>query len=183
MTPRKQAFVAHLLTCHNATEASRRAGTVRKTARAQGSRLLTDVDVRAAVAAGRQQAHDQAGITAERIARELGRLAFANISDIVSWDAEGRLTIKASADVSPEVLAAIAEVTETVGKNGRTLRVKMHSKTTAIELLTHQRLDEELDRRLTEIEARLSRMGKYEQLQGRNGHGEPSGYRVTAEED
>ena len=154
MTPRKQAFVDQMLTCHNATEAARRAGYSAKTAKQAGSRLLSDVDVQAALTAGRQQAQEQAGITAADIARELGRLSFANISDIVSWDGNGRLLIKPSAELNPDVLAAIAEIAETESKTGqRLLRVKLHSKTTAIDLLTRLRTIEELASKVDALQA------------------------------
>ena len=45
LTNRKRVFINEYLTCWNATEAAKRAGYSERTARAQGSRLLTDVDV------------------------------------------------------------------------------------------------------------------------------------------
>jgi phage terminase small subunit len=176
MTPRKQAFVDHYVTSLNATHAAKAAGYSTKTAKQAGSRLLTDVDVQAAIRTIQQQAHDQAGITAEQISRELGRLAFAKISDVVSWDGDG-LTLTPSAELSPDVLAAISDISETETKSGRrVLRVKMHSKTTAIELLTRQRIDEDHERRLAQIEALLGRLGRYESLPERNGHEHQGSY-------
>lgn len=49
LTQKQQAFVEAYLRCWNATQAALEAGYSRKTARQQGSRLLTNVDVRAAV--------------------------------------------------------------------------------------------------------------------------------------
>jgi phage terminase small subunit len=51
LTNRQQAFVEEYLACWNATEAARRAGYSKKTANEQGSRLLANVSVKAAVAA------------------------------------------------------------------------------------------------------------------------------------
>ena len=43
------------------------------------------------------------------ITRELGKSAFANISDIVSWTKSGNLIITPSESSSPDVLAAIVK--------------------------------------------------------------------------
>lgn len=46
MTARQQAFCEHYAACGNAAEAARQAGYCERTARSQGQRLLTDVDIR-----------------------------------------------------------------------------------------------------------------------------------------
>lgn len=48
-TTKQRAFIEHYLTCWNATEAARRAGYSAKTAQEQGSRLLSNVIVEAAI--------------------------------------------------------------------------------------------------------------------------------------
>lgn len=52
LPPKQRLFVEEYLTCLNAAEAARRAGYSEKGARQQGQRLLTYVDVAAAVQAG-----------------------------------------------------------------------------------------------------------------------------------
>ena len=52
LTARKKSFVDHYLSTRNATESAKRAGYSAKTARSLGSRLLTDVDVKALVDEG-----------------------------------------------------------------------------------------------------------------------------------
>lgn len=49
LSKKQQAFVESYLTCWNAAEAARLAGYSEKTARQQGSRLLTNVDIQAAI--------------------------------------------------------------------------------------------------------------------------------------
>src|SRR5262245_15515634 len=145
LTPRKVAFVQHVLSCGNATEAAKRAGYSKKTSAVQGCRLLRDAQIQQLLAEGRRRAHDQAGIDAGDIARELGRLAFANMTDVISWDASGEVIITPSDELSDDIKAAIAEVSEHIdAKTGRRmLKVKLHSKTVAIELLNRQRVDED----------------------------------------
>ena len=165
MTPRKLAFVDHYVTSLNAASAAKAAGYSARSAKQTGSRLLTDHDVQEALRTAQQRAHDQAGITTEMITRELGRLAFANMTDIIHWDSQGKLVITASDDLPEAVKAAIAEVSEHIDAKGqRFLRVKLHSKTTAIELLTRQRIDEDHERRLAELEAKINRLGRYANL-------------------
>ena len=49
MTPKQAAFVSEYMIDHNATQAAIRAGYSSDTAKQQGSRLLSNVDVRAAI--------------------------------------------------------------------------------------------------------------------------------------
>lgn len=50
LTPKQQAFADYYIECGNATEAAKNAGYSEKTARSQGQRLLTNVDVSAYIA-------------------------------------------------------------------------------------------------------------------------------------
>jgi hypothetical protein len=66
------------------------------------------------------------------VLEELGRIAFASVSDAVEWGPDGT-TVKPSTELSPEVLAAVAEVTETRHKDGTvTVRLKMSDKLVAL---------------------------------------------------
>lgn len=49
LTSKQQVFIAEYLKCWNASEAARRAGYTENSARAQGSRLLTDADISAEI--------------------------------------------------------------------------------------------------------------------------------------
>lgn len=51
LNDKQRVFVEEYLTCWNATEAARRAGYSELTARSQGQRLLTNVDIDAAIKA------------------------------------------------------------------------------------------------------------------------------------
>lgn len=73
------------------------------------------------------------GITIERVLRELGVIAFADITRIVSWDAE-KLTMTASSALDKTETAAIAEIVASA-KDGKIYRVKSHDKTPALALL------------------------------------------------
>jgi phage terminase small subunit len=74
------------------------------------------------------------GITAERVVRELARVAFANLADLVKWGPDG-ITLADSAGLAADDTAAVAEVSDTEFKGKRTLALKLHGKQAALEIL------------------------------------------------
>lgn len=70
-------------------------------------------------------------ITEERIASEVAKLAFTDIRDVLEWDKEGKITIKSSAELDPNVAGAISDIIET----DKGLRIKLFDKKSALELL------------------------------------------------
>lgn len=83
-----------------------------------------DVDARAA----------RLGITVDRVLEEYRRIAFSNIRRVVEWDAAGRLTAKASTDLSDDEAAAIAEIVASAS-SGSIYRIKMHDKKPVLDAL------------------------------------------------
>lgn len=71
LTPKQQRFVAEYLTDLNATQAAIRTGYSKKTAKEQASRLLTNVNVRAAVDAAQAKLSGKLEITAEKVLRDI----------------------------------------------------------------------------------------------------------------
>jgi len=147
MTDQKRRFVDAYLVDPNGTKAAIAAGYSPKTAAAQASRLLKDVDVAAAIERGRKLLAVRSGITPEMVLAELAKLGFSDIRQIIQWRANvqqmaedpdtgepvlqvnNEVVITDSAKLSPEAAAAIAEVSQS--KDG-TLRVKMHDKLAAL---------------------------------------------------
>lgn len=81
LTPKQARFVAEYCVDLNATQAAIRAGYSEHTAESQGSRLLRNAKVSAAVAAKSNKVAAKLEITAERIEAELGRYAFRESPD------------------------------------------------------------------------------------------------------
>jgi phage terminase small subunit len=100
-----------------------------------GSRLLQMREVQVAIQKSIAKTAKRAQVDADRVVLELARVAFGSISDVVSWDADGGIALTPSADLSPDVLGAVAEVTEVRGRDGATVRVKMGDKLAALTLL------------------------------------------------
>jgi phage terminase small subunit len=106
LTPKQQSFVDQYLIDLNATQAAIRAGYSEKTATVQASRLLTNVKVQAALAKGRQELADQAGISQERVLKEYAKLAFLDIRK--AFDDAGNL--KQINELDDDTAAAISGI-------------------------------------------------------------------------
>lgn len=79
MTPKQQAFAREYVIDRNATQAAIRAGYSAATAKQQGARLLTNVDVRAAVNRAEAACAEKVGLTVSSITARL--LAIADKSE------------------------------------------------------------------------------------------------------
>ena len=110
-------------------------------------RLLGNVRVQARIAEIMRAGAERAEVTVEQVVRELKKIGFSDIRDVVSWRNElvtrtekgedgepvmvlmPRVTIVDADKMSGEAAAAVAEVWQTA--NGA-LRVKMHDKHAAL---------------------------------------------------
>lgn len=71
LTPKQARFVVEYLKDQNGTQAAIRTGYSEKTAKQQGSRLLTDRRIQAAVRAGQKRVATQAAVTVDSLMGEL----------------------------------------------------------------------------------------------------------------
>ncbi len=77
------------------------------------------------------------------VIRELTRIAYASITQVLRWDESGHVTVTPSSDLSPDVAAAIKSVkaTRTVRRRGgreiekTVIEVTMHDKLAALAML------------------------------------------------
>lgn len=88
MTAKRQRFVEEYLIDLNATRAAIRAGYSIKTARVQGNRMLTNVDIQEAVQARREALKKKTGLTQERVLDEYRKLAFFDVRKMFDEDGE-----------------------------------------------------------------------------------------------
>ena len=79
MTPKQDRFVAEYLVDLNATQAALRAGYSARTAPQQGSRLLKNVDVQAAIAAQQTQQLEAVEVRIEDVLRDLKAIAHTDL--------------------------------------------------------------------------------------------------------
>ena len=134
LTAKQDRFCREYVVDLNASRAARKAGYKAKTARQQGQRLLTKVDVQQRIAELQAEVTHRLGIKAENVLHELTRIGFSNIADYLEFGPNG-VTLRNSEDLNDNQLAAVAEIIETITKHGRNLRFKLHDKLSALEKL------------------------------------------------
>lgn len=120
----RQAFVEHYLETWNASEAARRAGYSKKTARQQGSRLLTNVDIRRQIEA---RLTDIAMGPNEVLAR-LTEMATSSMEDFVNPDKLGVRIVDLKRAAERGKLHLVKKVSET--QHG--LAVELHDQQAAL---------------------------------------------------
>lgn len=134
LTDKQRKFVSEYLVDLNATQAAIRAGYSERTAKSQGQRLLTNVDVSAALAAAQAEREQRTEITQDRVVSELAKIAFGSARDVMEWGPSG-VMLKNSDDLTDDQAAGVAEVSESTTKDGGSLKLKRHDKVKALELL------------------------------------------------
>ena len=130
LTPKQACFVEEYLTDLNATQAAIRAGYSPKMAGRIGFQLLEKSGIQAAIQAAQRERSARTGVTADRVVQEIARVAFASLSDVMTWGPSGA-QVRPDNEITPEAVAAIAEITET----NFGVKVKLHNKVAALEQL------------------------------------------------
>lgn len=133
MTEKQKIFANEYLVDLNATRAYRVAyPSVKKdeTARANGSRLLTNANVATYIAERMRERQKRTEITQDRVLQELAAIAFAKATDYAEVE-DGQVIIKDTVNLDEQQVKAIAGIKE--GKYG--IEVKLNDKEKALELL------------------------------------------------
>ena len=137
LSDKQRAFVAEYRKDSNATQACIRAGYSAKTANEQGSRLLANVKVKAVVDANLAELEVKAGLTAERVMREVKAIATSNIMDGLEYNPDTKeFTFKAPDQIPEEFWMAAQEITtfQLPDGSGLALKIKMHPKLPALKM-------------------------------------------------
>ncbi|MCP4536244.1 MAG: terminase small subunit [Chloroflexi bacterium] len=98
LTSKRRIFIDEYLKCWNAAEAARRAGYSEKTARTQGSKLLTNADIKAAIKARIAES----AMSADEVLLRLGEQARGSLSDFVDIDPSGSGVYRVNLDKAKE---------------------------------------------------------------------------------
>lgn len=134
LTPLQKRFVEEYLVDLNATQAAIRAGYSPKYANRQAHLLLVNDRLQAFIRKGLEKREKRTEITADNVLRELAKMAFSDLVDFVDANPHG-VTIKDFAELPKGLTACISEVSETKGDKGSNIKIKLHSKTAAVEML------------------------------------------------
>lgn len=140
LTPKQEAFVREYLISLNATDAARRAGYSAKNADKIGPQLLGNTRVSEAIAAAQKARSERTLVTADRVVRELARVAFSDARKLYRPDG----TLKAPSEWDDETAAAVSgvetdesvmQIAETERLTTRTHKVKRWDKVKALDML------------------------------------------------
>ena len=171
--------MAEYLVTLNASDAHRRAGFKGKSHAVLGHRLLTKVNVAAAIAEAQAKRLESAGISAERVLKEIAKVGFASMRHVMVIDSDGQPQINLSNTPDDDLDALLEIQTETVlerdgvGEDGkpafnriRKTKIKFHDKLNALEKLAqhtgvYAKRDEDqvsaFAKAISEIQARTSK--------------------------
>lgn len=105
LTKKNEVFCEEYLIDLNATQAAIRAGYSPNTAGSIGFELLKKPEIRARIDAEMAERSKRTGINADRVLRELGRIAFLNPRDVIDLN-----TAEVKEDATADDLAVIAGV-------------------------------------------------------------------------
>lgn len=134
LTPRQERFCQEYAKSLHQTNAAIKAGYSKESASEQASRLVRNPQVIKRLNQIIGQRTRRYEVSAERILKELARVAYSDITNYVTFNESG-VRIKESSDLSPAQAAAIQEVSEVINQNGGTTKFKLHDKVKALELL------------------------------------------------
>ena len=134
MTNKQKRFCEEYLIDLNATQAAIRAGYSPKTAGAIGAENLEKPQIRACIDKALAEQSKRTGVTADRVVRELAKVAFVNSQDVVNYD-DATVRPDATRDDTAAVASVRVKTIPTKDGPGVEREVKMHDKLKALELL------------------------------------------------
>lgn len=131
LTDKQKAFCQEYIIDFNAAQSAIRAGYSKDTAKQIGARLLSNVYLQGEVNKQLDERTQRVEVKQDRIVYELAKLAFADLGNYVSVDSSG-VTVKDLDDLDTSLLQ---EASQSVNKEGVNVKIKMHDKLKALELL------------------------------------------------
>lgn len=134
MTEKQKRFCEEYLIDLNATQAAIRAGYSTDTANEQGARMLANVSIRARIDEALAERSRRTGVTADRVVRELAKIAFVNADDLI--DTETASIRDGASEEDRACIASVKVKTSSGGDMDITEReIKLCDKLKALELL------------------------------------------------
>jgi phage terminase small subunit len=140
LSDKQRRFCEEYLIDLNATQAAIRAGYSPRTANEQASRLLAKVSIRSCIDISLAELSKRTGVTAERVIRELAKIAFVNPPNAINID-DAMINRYATDEDTACIQSIKVKVIPT--KDGEVVEreIKFADKTKALELLgKHQGL-------------------------------------------
>lgn len=138
LTPKQATFVREFLIDLNATQAAIRSGYSEKTAAPQAARLLTNVNVQAAIQEAQEARAERTEVSADRVLLELIRLGTSNVKQL--FDNRGNLLDIHEIDDGTAAAISSIEVVMEKGQEGNettvfTKKIRFWDKKGSLELI------------------------------------------------
>lgn len=133
LTEKQKRFIEEYLIDLNATQAAIRAGYSPATANRIGSRLLTNVVIRARIDEALAERSKRTGINADRVLREIARIAFVNAADVINFDS-ATIAEGASTDDTAAIASVKVKTIPTADGEGVEREIRLADKLKALEL-------------------------------------------------
>lgn len=134
LSERQLRFCLGVLEGKTATQAAIDAGYTKRHAGTSAGKLLKNPKMAAFIEGKRAQMISSTEASVQRVLHELAAVAFASLGDYLSWEGtEAKLA--ASESLTPAQRAAVSEVVSAPGMYGTRVRIKLHDKLRALELL------------------------------------------------
>ena len=127
MTKKQKRFVEEYLIDLNATQAAIRAGYSPDTAGSIGAENLKKPEIKSKIDKAMAERSKRTGINQDRVLRELARIGFAKITDVVDPK-----TAKIKPDASDDDLACIQSIKIKPNEFGTEREVKLYDKKSAL---------------------------------------------------
>ena len=137
LTPRQKLFVQEYLKDMNASRAYKAAGYLSgndEAVQAGASRLLWSVKLSQAVHGELLKRFQAVEITADRVLREIAKIAFCNMADFLRINPDGTFAVDLSS-IDRDAGAAIQDAVTMEGEHSRSVKIKLHSKLSALDML------------------------------------------------
>lgn len=126
-------FVDEYCKDFNGTQAAIRAGFSAKTAHVQYAKLLKIPRIQQLITDRRKSLAIVARMSQEQWVKRLEYLSRANIKKLVQWDKDGHtLQVKASEEMTDQEAWLISEISQSKGKYGDSLKIKLTDKLSAL---------------------------------------------------
>ena len=140
LTPKQERFAQTYVELGNATEAYRIAYDASRmkpeTVNREAHARLAHPKISARVTELRARVLKRHDITADRVLEELAKIAFADLADFVSIEADGAVTIDFAKAAQHDSLGALSEITqESIGGKVIKTKFRFHSKPESLKLL------------------------------------------------
>lgn len=130
---RHQRFIDALFTSPSASAAYTKVyETAGNAAEVNASRLLRNAQVQAALAEKRARIAARTEISVVRLMQEYARLGFSSMRTFASWGPNGVILID-DETLSEDDARCVQEVSQSITKEGGTVRIKLHDKKAALD--------------------------------------------------